>query len=111
MVSLESSHAHGLRTSTYLLFLRLCLATLLTMTTLHLQPTDNRIQGRLALVTGARYPITSACDNLLLTSCLSVSFSGGIGSASASALAAEGCDVALHYSSSKVYNFSSPESR
>ncbi|KAI8677606.1 hypothetical protein NCS56_00650900 [Fusarium sp. Ph1] len=50
------------------------------MTTLHLQPADNRIQGRLALVTGA---------------------SGGIGSASASALAAEGCDVALHYSSNK----------
>ncbi|KAF6802604.1 short chain dehydrogenase [Colletotrichum sojae] len=45
-----------------------------------LQNTDNRTQGRLALVTGA---------------------SGGIGSACAHALAAEGCDVALHYSSSR----------
>ncbi|KAI8663111.1 hypothetical protein NCS56_01116700 [Fusarium sp. Ph1] len=48
------------------------------MTTYHIKPVDNRVQGRLALVTGARYyPSLSM------------------------ALAAEGCDVALHYSSSQ----------
>ncbi|TDZ21577.1 3-oxoacyl-[acyl-carrier-protein] reductase FabG [Colletotrichum orbiculare MAFF 240422] len=45
-----------------------------------IQTKDNRLQSRLALVTGA---------------------SGGIGSNVAHALAAEGCDVALHYSSSQ----------
>ncbi|RMJ03597.1 hypothetical protein CDV36_014878 [Fusarium kuroshium] len=55
------------------------------MTTYHIKPVDNRVKGRLALVTGARY-FTPPCS---------------IGSACARALAAEGCDVALHYSSSK----------
>ncbi|KAH6892447.1 short chain dehydrogenase [Thelonectria olida] len=50
------------------------------MTTFHLQTVDNQVHGRLALVTGS---------------------SGGIGSSCARALAAEGCDVALHYSSSQ----------
>ncbi|RGP64840.1 hypothetical protein FLONG3_9418 [Fusarium longipes] len=47
---------------------------------LRLQPVDNDIKGRLALVTGS---------------------SGGIGSAVAKTLASEGCDVAIHYSSNK----------
>ncbi|KAL1893008.1 hypothetical protein Sste5346_006688 [Sporothrix stenoceras] len=45
---------------------------------LSLQHKDNRVAGRLALITGA---------------------SGGIGLACTQALAAEGCDVALHYGS------------
>ncbi|EEU42927.1 uncharacterized protein NECHADRAFT_47806 [Fusarium vanettenii 77-13-4] len=56
------------------------------MTTYHIKPVDNRVQGRLALVTGARYYPPSRSS---------------IGSACARALAAEGCDVALHYSSSQ----------
>ncbi|KAI8715987.1 hypothetical protein NCS52_01108000 [Fusarium sp. LHS14.1] len=58
------------------------------MTTYHIKPVDNRVQGRLALVTGARYYP-------------SLSMQSSIGSACARALAAEGCDVALHYSSSQ----------
>ncbi|GAB0138713.1 hypothetical protein EsDP_00006939 [Epichloe bromicola] len=50
------------------------------MPTFRLQSVDNGLDGRLALVTGA---------------------SGGIGSSCAKALASEGCDVILHYSSSK----------
>ncbi|KAF0643737.1 hypothetical protein NXS19_004091 [Fusarium pseudograminearum] len=47
---------------------------------LRLQPVNNDIRGRLALVTGS---------------------SGGIGSTVARALASEGCDIAIHYSSNK----------
>ncbi|RBR05797.1 hypothetical protein FVER53590_03065 [Fusarium verticillioides] len=47
---------------------------------LRLQTIDNNLKGRLALVTGS---------------------SGGIGSAVARAFAAQGCDVGLHYASSK----------
>ncbi|OAA51825.1 NAD(P)-binding domain protein [Metarhizium rileyi] len=50
------------------------------MATYHLQSVNNELRGRLALVTGS---------------------SGGIGSACAKSLASEGCDVVLHYSSSK----------
>ncbi|KKP07873.1 hypothetical protein THAR02_00081 [Trichoderma harzianum] len=50
------------------------------MTTFNLQSVDNNLRGRLALVTGS---------------------SGGIGSACAKSLASEGCDVVLHFSSSK----------
>ncbi|KAF4125462.1 3-oxoacyl-[acyl-carrier protein] reductase [Geosmithia morbida] len=52
----------------------------------HLQTLDNRVRGRLALVTGA---------------------SGGIGEGCARALASEGCDVVIHYSTSKVGRHSS----
>ncbi|KAG6010999.1 hypothetical protein E4U21_000029 [Claviceps maximensis] len=51
-----------------------------TVKTYQLQPVDNDLRNRLALVTGA---------------------SGGIGAACATALAAEGCDIALHYSTSE----------
>ncbi|KAK2591364.1 hypothetical protein QQS21_010940 [Conoideocrella luteorostrata] len=50
------------------------------MTVFNLQSANNDLHGRLALVTGA---------------------SGGIGSACAKALASEGCDIVIHYSSSK----------
>ena len=46
-----------------------------------LSPVDNRIEGRLALVTGA---------------------SGGIGRACCKELASEGCHIALTYSSNEV---------
>ncbi|KAF5126109.1 3-oxoacyl-[acyl-carrier-protein] reductase FabG [Metarhizium anisopliae] len=76
------------------------------MTTHSLQPVDNAVHGRLALVTGAtlaisflpvhapeqKHPDTNLPCNIN---------SGGIGSACAKALAVEGCDVVLHYSSSQ----------
>ncbi|KAG5937889.1 hypothetical protein E4U53_008119 [Claviceps sorghi] len=51
-----------------------------TPRTYHLRAVDNDVRGRLALVTGA---------------------SGGIGAACAAALAAQGCDVALHYAANE----------
>ena len=66
---------------------------------LRLQSVDNNIKGRLALVTGSRCVRPRyQWQNMLLWANFN---SGGIGSAVAKALASEGCDVALHYSSNK----------
>ncbi|KID77567.1 NAD(P)-binding domain protein, partial [Metarhizium brunneum ARSEF 3297] len=76
------------------------------MTTHSLQPVDNVVHGRLALVTGATLaisflPVHAPEQKHPDTNLPRNTNSGGIGSACAKALAAEGCDVVLHYSSSQ----------
>ncbi|KAH0595188.1 hypothetical protein MHUMG1_06937 [Metarhizium humberi] len=76
------------------------------MTTHSLQPVDNAVPGRLALVTGATLaisflPVHAPEEKHPDTNLPCNTNSGGIGSACAKALAAEGCDVVLHYSSSQ----------
>ncbi|KEY67125.1 hypothetical protein S7711_09541 [Stachybotrys chartarum IBT 7711] len=68
----------------------------------YLRQLDNRLTGRLALVTGARYAakprLARSHDNYFLMQ--NFNNSGGIGAAISRALAAEGCDVVLHSNSS-----------